>query len=286
MSRVLCCTFVLVFSSAIRAETLVQEGDYVPYLEVEDSLLMTGGGVGGLLLKGPQATILGGEVGFGDAVPELRGIAAGGQLDIKGGRISGISRREDGLSSCCGPINLHGYYFQLYDRGKPEQNSYYLQGWLLDWSFVDFHIVNETEIRTSLLPTNFILYPSDGLEGDTNDDFSIDIEDLNLIRNNFGSPGDGDVTGDGQIDIADLNLIRNRFGDGPFTLLSDWPGRAVELRYQAPVPEPSAFWLAAITLPGLLRFSRCRRRRRSCRQNLARRRLPRPCYESGLPPGT
>lgn len=41
---------------------------------------------------------------------------------------------------------------------------------------------------------------------------SIDLDDLNNVRNNFGSLGVGDYTGDGRVDLDDLNYVRNRFG--------------------------------------------------------------------------
>jgi len=50
------------------------------------------------------------------------------------------------------------------------------------------------------------------LPGDTNGDERVDIDDLNNVRNNFGSFGLGDTNGDGEVDIDDLNAVRNNFG--------------------------------------------------------------------------
>ncbi len=63
------------------------------------------------------------------------------------------------------------------------------------------------------------------LPGDSNGDCSVDLADLNAVRNFFGaSRGDvewqsfvgplpGDVNGDDQVDLTDLNLVRNHFGE-------------------------------------------------------------------------
>ena len=51
--------------------------------------------------------------------------------------------------------------------------------------------------------------------GDTDADGDVDIDDLNNVRNNFGSGGPaalGDTDGDGDVDIDDLNNVRNNFG--------------------------------------------------------------------------
>jgi ELWxxDGT repeat protein len=53
--------------------------------------------------------------------------------------------------------------------------------------------------------------------GDTNFDGSVDLVDLNNVRNYFGYEGDefpGDVTGDGVVGLEDLNAVRNHFGAG------------------------------------------------------------------------
>ncbi len=54
--------------------------------------------------------------------------------------------------------------------------------------------------------------------GDTNGDQSVDIEDLNNVRNHFGESGQaplGDTDGDGMVGIEDLNGVRNNFGASP-----------------------------------------------------------------------
>ena len=72
-----------------------------------------------------------------------------------------------------------------------------------------------------------------GQPGDTDGNGTVDIDDLNNVRNNFGIFGqpDGTLPGDafpfdGRVDIDDLNAVRNNFGVVP-----------------AAVPEPASGWL-------------------------------------------
>jgi hypothetical protein len=72
--------------------------------------------------------------------------------------------------------------------------------------------------------------------GDTNGDFTVDLTDINNLRNNFGATGVG-VLGDtfpydGVVGLDDLNRVRNNFG------------------YTAPflsVPEPTALAILAVS---------------------------------------
>ncbi len=51
------------------------------------------------------------------------------------------------------------------------------------------------------------------LLGDTDNDGKVDLNDLNSVRNSFGSnTGAGDADHDGDCDLDDLNLVRNNFG--------------------------------------------------------------------------
>jgi len=89
-----------------------------------------------------------------------------------------------------------------------------------------------------------------GLEGDTNGDGLVNIDDLNNVRNNFGEmgPDDGTLVGDsfpfdGMVNIDDLNNVRNNFG----------------AMAPSPVPEPAASFTALLALAALV--GRRRRRR-------------------------
>jgi hypothetical protein len=60
--------------------------------------------------------------------------------------------------------------------------------------------------------------------GDTNGDGTVDLEDLNNVRNNFGGTGLGDTNGDNVVDLEDLNAVRNNFGAGPAPSAVPEPG--------------------------------------------------------------
>ena len=78
--------------------------------------------------------------------------------------------------------------------------------------------------------------------GDTNADGRVDIDDLNSVRNNFGTvgPDDGTLDGDafpfdGMVNIDDLNAVRNNFGS-----------------MIGAVPEPGGALLAGLAIVGLM----------------------------------
>jgi len=76
-----------------------------------------------------------------------------------------------------------------------------------------------------------------GQVGDTDADGDVDLDDLNAVRNNFGTSGPAPLPGDafpfdGTVDLDDLNAVRNNFGATA--------GSAV--------PEPSAGALALVVI--------------------------------------
>ncbi len=78
--------------------------------------------------------------------------------------------------------------------------------------------------------------------GDANGDGKVDLTDLNLVRNNFGSEGEG-VPGDTppfdqKVDLGDLNAVRNHFGESLPTA----------------VPEPATGGMALLGALGLGAF--------------------------------
>lgn len=78
------------------------------------------------------------------------------------------------------------------------------------------------------------------LPGDANGDQTVDLEDLNAVRNNFGGTGEGDTNHDGVVDLIDLNNVRNFFG---------------ATAPQA-VPEPAAAAMAVIGVGALFAMRR------------------------------
>jgi GH35 family endo-1,4-beta-xylanase len=53
------------------------------------------------------------------------------------------------------------------------------------------------------------------IPGDVNGDGTVNLADLNAVKNNFGEDGStgGDANGDGVVNLADLNEVKNNFGD-------------------------------------------------------------------------
>ncbi len=84
--------------------------------------------------------------------------------------------------------------------------------------FKDPHAEKATWSEKASWRTSFVIGGTPGsddrLPGDANQDGRVDLEDLILVRENFGGTGAGDVNGDGIIDLADLNEVRNSIGFG------------------------------------------------------------------------
>jgi hypothetical protein len=91
--------------------------------------------------------------------------------------------------------------------------------------------------------------PDDEQIGDTNGDGTVDLDDLNAVRNNFGNTGTpGSTPGDaypfdGIVDLDDLNGVRNNFGAGPSNA----------------VPEPASWALLGISGVVAMLFKRRRK---------------------------
>lgn len=101
----------------------------------------------------------------------------------------------------------------------------FIDGW------VNFYLGVDAELSAAALEFAFGAAPLSGVTigamyqqvnaavpGDTDADGDVDLEDLNNVRNNFGSSGNpvlGDTAPfDGAVDLEDLNNVRNNFGIG------------------------------------------------------------------------
>jgi Dockerin type I domain/PEP-CTERM motif len=70
--------------------------------------------------------------------------------------------------------------------------------------------------------------------GDVNHDGTVDLLDLNAVKNHFGEDGSagGDANGDGVVNLEDLNAVKNNFGASSAGFSS--------------VPEPTSFGLLLV----------------------------------------
>lgn len=91
---------------------------------------------------------------------------------------------------------------------------------------------------------DYVAYPLGETTGDTDNDGDVDLNDLNGVRNNFGSFGEPGATPgdafpfDGIVDLRDLNAVRNNFGVSASNAATS-------------VPEPGSWLLLTIALSGL-----------------------------------
>lgn len=235
MCRVLFVVW-LVCGSA-NADTLIQDGDYEAELTVtDDGLLMTGGQVDRMILWGDGPYDLeGGQVG----PVELES----GDLNVSGGTVSQIARSERRSGGNATTVRFEGHYFRVYDAGLLAYNTYRVEGWLTDGSFVSLNLINAMELSTRFLPVEFDIVTSTPPQGDFSQDWSVDLTDLNYVRNNFG-----DLT-----TLDDLNAVRNNFGVGQFTLNVNDP-HVTEYTQTTLVPEPCTlvlFLILTICLKGM-----------------------------------
>jgi uncharacterized protein YjbI with pentapeptide repeats len=120
-----------------------------------------------------------------------------------------------------------GRAIRIYDWAGVEPTGVFTVSSLYPWDVSQLYTTGEV---TLLLP------------GDTNGDQTVDLNDLNNVRNNFGGTRVGDTNGDQVIDLIDLNNVRNFFG-------ASMP--------QA-VPEPSSVVLAAAALVSIAALRRRR----------------------------
>jgi len=145
------------------------------------------------------------------------------------------------------PRNNHAAEIPLEDLTTDSHITY--QGYRFDIDVSDVVFPTETFSTVPFFGPNLLFRTlSAGQPGDTDGNGTVDIVDLNNVRNNFGATG-SPVLGDtaplnGVVDIEDLNAVRNNFGAQP----------------AGAVPEPSS--VGMLGLSGLLALSALARRKR------------------------
>ena len=106
---------------------------------------------------------------------------------------------------------------------------------------VEIPLSNEFQWSVNVLWTSGVLRDGDHFESSTNPALNtVDIEELNAVRNRFGSDtaSRADVNYDGRVGMDDLNMVRNHFGND-----GDWQWTPAS---SAAVPEPSSLLLSLI----------------------------------------
>lgn len=199
----------------------------------------------------------------GEYVKNLRSSAT---VEISGGHFIQTLRDGFGLKRLTAPtFIIHARYARSRDISGNEGGNpgdALIEGWLDDGQWFRFVSINEDDapgftmlhVTPSDEPLPFLL--------DADDDSDIDLEDLNIVRNNFGSSGEGDIDGNGSVDIGDLNHVRNNFGTSQFQLGESFEAPAgwsyAGQQGTFAVPEPSSIALVLLGITALC--SRCRLR--------------------------
>lgn len=151
----------------------------------------------------------------------------GTSLEFFGGESIGVNKfRIDRLE---GGTDLTFHVRSAIVPPDPDAKGQYVSAWLLNGDYIAGPITRPVGQGGTI---NYVFYD---LPVDPTEDGFFGIEDLNLIRNEFGGMGAADIDQSGQIDIGDLNIVRNHFGQG-------FPA---EVRA---VPEPSGVWLLWVAL--------------------------------------
>jgi len=198
---------------------------------------------------GSTVNISGGSVGrdfnaFRDSIVNISGGEIGNGLDANRGSVVNISGGSFGSIDADqdSQVNLFGIRFVVDGVDIQETLEPYMPFTINDRGVPFVALLSDgSEFSLNLADTEFdpraTLTVSLVRPGDTNADGLVNVDDLNDVRNAFGSigPNDGTLTGDavpwnGIVDIDDLNAVRNNFGAG----------------VQQAVPEPSFTAMALI----------------------------------------
>lgn len=206
-----------------------------------DLVFNINGGTAGELVGGLRANISDGIVQTLTSTPftqtggEISGDVLLSDLNfISGGKQSGVLYGDENGNQKS-VLRVYGHNLKLTDQK--------LSGELLDGTQPNGYVIESENLLV-------VLHEGPQLIGDGNGDGRVDLEDLNGVRNEFGtSISIYDMNFDGEVGLEDLNMVRNNFGSSS----------------QSPVPEPASFVLAMVLLPMCLNTIR-RSSRYSCRR--------------------
>lgn len=191
------------------------------------SFEFTGGRLDGVALVDFTLTQTGGVISTGDIADgtEISGdyfISDAGAVEVKLGGLDQVTEYDlfqvDGVAHLGGSLNV-----VLINDFAPQLGDEFQVLTSLGGNIVgefDSLVFPDLPGLTGKLfyEPNFVLLrivePGDDVPGDTDDDGDVDLNDLNNVRNNFGTatPPIGDTDDDGDVDLDDLNAVRNNFG--------------------------------------------------------------------------
>lgn len=275
LPRILSCVLCACLVAPTLGEIItVENGDSFDRIDVllGDELVMNGGRVEFLNNQGGSVAINGGTLGEA-VVEEVRDT----ERHAAHVTITGYEQQFDGQLFTPGPMidthglthaEIHGYNFRVFVNPRSSERLDVVGfGWLLDGSLVHFElsfdrVTTFRDLQTMTLVTHEREF------SDPSGDWGFDLEDLNIVRNNFGSSGPGDTNFDGVVDLVDLNTVRNKFGvkyPDSFPMEWEYTGEVpLNSRFAwnptmpIPVPEPSTMALTLFALSGIPSLRRCR----------------------------
>jgi hypothetical protein len=228
IARTLLAVFLLATPAA--AELVVSDGDYFARLTADsEPTSIEGGRVDRLTVLESQVTISGGSVGQVTMTGNI-----GASLSITGGELSWNPGQLGASVELWEPYTLvrfAGPHFRMLTTAVGQRK---IEGILADGSFLRLIVAIDSELCDDACPYDLRFDLAGEITGDIDGNSSVDLDDLNTVRNNFGSPG---------FDIDTLNDVRNHFGMG-----SQFTIDASHAVAGNPVPEPAGWIIGTIAL--------------------------------------